>query len=55
MAMRQHAQYRDPETEAAKWNSAFISFIIYTCALPAVKMYACEKSVEISMNILILF
>ncbi len=28
----QHAQYQDPETEAAKWNSAIIHFIIYTCA-----------------------
>ena len=23
-----------PETEAAKWNSAIINFIIYTCAFP---------------------
>ncbi len=22
----------DPETEAAKWNSAIINYIIYTCA-----------------------
>ncbi len=27
----QHARYQDLETEAAKWYSAIISFIIYTC------------------------
>ncbi len=26
----QHAQYQDPEPEAAKWNSAIIHFIYYT-------------------------
>lgn len=28
--MSQHEQYHDPESEAAKWNSAVIKFIIYT-------------------------
>ncbi len=32
VTVSQHAQYQDPETEAAKWNSAIIDFIIYTCA-----------------------
>lgn len=30
----QHEQYHDPETEAVKWNSAVIQFIIITCAFP---------------------
>ncbi len=33
-SVSQHEQHQDPETEAAKWNSAFIHFIIYTCAFP---------------------
>ncbi len=32
----QHAQYQDPETEAAKGNVAIINFITHTCAFPAV-------------------
>lgn len=42
----QHAQYQDSETEAAIWNSAIISFIIYTCAFPAFITFQnvfCEK------------
>ncbi len=35
-SVRQHPQYQDPKTEAAKWNSAIIHFIIYTCAFPTV-------------------
>ena len=31
VTVNQHAQYQDPETEAA--NSAIIKFIIYTCAV----------------------
>ncbi len=34
VAMNQDIQYRDPETEAAKWNTAIINLIIYTCAPP---------------------
>ena len=33
-----YAQYQDPESEAAKWTSASVHFIIYTCAFPTVKM-----------------
>lgn len=36
MTGSQHAQYQNPETEAAKWHSAIINFIIYTCAFPTV-------------------
>ena len=36
VTVSQRAQYQDPETEATKWNSAVINFIIYTCAFPAV-------------------
>ncbi len=36
VTVSQHEQYQDPETEAAKWNSAIIHFIIYTCAFPTV-------------------
>lgn len=25
------SQYQDPETQAAKWNSAIINCIVYTC------------------------
>lgn len=32
----QHAQYQDPYTEAAKWNSATITFIVCTCTCPTV-------------------
>ncbi len=28
----QHAQYQDPETKTAKWNSTIIHFVIYTCS-----------------------
>lgn len=34
--VRQHAQHHNPETEALKWNSAVIHFIIYTSAFPTV-------------------
>lgn len=30
MTVSQHAQYQDPQTEAAKWNSLINNFIIYT-------------------------
>ncbi len=36
VTVSQHAQHQDPETEAAKWNSAVIHFIIYTCDFPTV-------------------
>ncbi len=32
----QHAQHQDLEAEVAKWNSAIIHLIIYTCAFPTV-------------------
>ncbi len=31
MTVSEHEQYQDPETEAAKWNSAMFRFVIYTC------------------------
>ncbi len=34
VTVSQHAQYQDPGTEAAEWNSAIINLIIYTCASP---------------------
>ena len=45
VTVSQHTQYQDPETEAAKWNSAIVSFIIYTCAFPTVTCHNvfCEK------------
>ncbi len=36
VTVNQHEQHQDSETEAAKWNSANINFIIYACAFPAV-------------------
>ncbi len=42
VTVSQHEQYQNPETEAAKWNSAITHFIIYTCAFPtqsSMKMY----------------
>lgn len=29
--MSQHEQHRNPETEAAQWNSSISHLIIYTC------------------------
>ncbi len=45
MLVWQWAQYQDPETEAAKWNSAIIHFIIYTCAYTVTheNVYPVEK------------
>lgn len=37
----QHAQCQEPETEAAKWNSAIVDFITYTCVFPTV---TCQNS-----------
>ncbi len=37
MTVSQHAQYQDPETEAAEWNSAIIHFTIWTCDSQSVK------------------
>ncbi len=34
VTVSQHAQYQDPETEAAKWNSAIINYIMCACAFP---------------------
>ncbi len=34
VTVSRQAQHQDPETEAAKWNSVIINFIIYTCAFP---------------------
>lgn len=41
----QHAQYQNPEIEAANGYSAVINFIIHTCAFPAVtgQNVFCEK------------
>ena len=39
MRVNQRAQNQDSKTEAAKWNSAVIHFIIYTCAF-----YYCDIS-----------
>ncbi len=43
--VRQHAQYQNVETEAAKWNSAIIKFIIHICSLCAAtcQNVLCEK------------
>ncbi len=35
-------QHQGRETEAAKWNSAIIHFIIYTCAFPTVTSQKCQ-------------
>ncbi len=35
--------YQDLETGAAKWNSAIINFVIYTCAFP-VKISSVQKA-----------
>ena len=43
-----HAQYQDPENEAAKWNSAVINYIIYICAFSTV---TCQNAfVEIKVT-----
>lgn len=34
--MSQHATRQDPETEAARWDSAIVHFIIYICDFPTV-------------------
>lgn len=36
VTLSQNEQYQDPETDTAKWNSAIIHCIIYTCAFPNV-------------------
>ncbi len=36
VTVSQHAQYEDPETEAAKIKSAINKFIIYICAFSTV-------------------
>ena len=41
VTVRQDEQYQDPQTEAAKWNSAIVGFMIYTCSL---KRPYCVKS-----------
>ncbi len=45
VTVNQHAQCYDPETEAAKWNSAIIHFIIYAGAFPTVtcRNVLCKK------------
>ncbi len=45
VTVSQHEQYQDPETEAAKWNSVIINFIIHTCAFLTVtcQNIFCEK------------
>lgn len=35
-SVSQQVQRQDPDTGAAKWKSATISFMIYTCAVSAV-------------------
>ena len=45
VTVSQHAQYQDPETEAAKWNSAIIHLIIYMLLLlQYVKMSSVKKA-----------
>lgn len=34
MTVSKHAQYEEPETEAAKRSLDIIHFIVYTCAFP---------------------
>lgn len=36
MSMCECAQYKDPGTEAANWNSVIIHIAIHTCPFPAV-------------------
>lgn len=44
----EHAGYRDPGIKAAKWNSAFINFIVHTCVVPSVMCQNtfCEKGLS---------
>lgn len=37
VAVNQHKQYKEPKTEAAKRNSAYIYFVIYTCTFSEVR------------------
>lgn len=55
VTVRQQAQYRDPETLAAEWNSAIIKFNIYTCSFPPVtcQKVFCEKRLQ--LNLIIMF
>ncbi len=45
VAVSQHVQYQDPETEAAKLNSAIIKCLFYTYTFHAVtcQNVLCEK------------
>lgn len=38
----QHAQYQDTEVEAAKWNSAIVNCLNYTCAFPTATCQTCS-------------
>lgn len=47
MTVSQQAQHQEPETDGAKWNSANIHIIIYTCAsLRHVKMSPVKRDFE---------
>ncbi len=52
--MSQRVQYQDLETEAAKWNSAIIHFIIYTFAFPTMtcQMSSCADVCIMSEDLL---
>ncbi len=53
VTVSQHAQHRDPETEAATWNSAIINVIIYTrysCADMSQCLLRKKASVNIMLN-----
>ena len=41
--MSHHAQYQDPETEVAKWNSAIINPVIYLQCFFYCDKSKCEK------------
>ncbi len=51
----QHAQHQDPETEAAKWNSAIINLIIYTCAFPSAACQNVLRAVERTVGLDVAF
>lgn len=44
--MNQH-EHQDSETEAAKWNTAIVRVIIYTCTFILWHVTMSEKTVEI--------
>lgn len=46
MRVSQHKQHQDTESEAAKWNSDIINFIIYTYAFSHCDLSKCPLRIK---------